>query len=150
MAVMRERPYTQFNFLVDLGDGDHDSVDAGFSEVVGLDVSVDVIEYRTGNSKVNEPIKLTGLTRVGDVTLRRGLIGSLTLWQWLGAVREGGPDALRTVTIRLLDEDRSDVAMTWRLVGARPIRHVSGPLVGVGTDVAIEELVLACERIEIE
>lgn len=68
MAVTRDHPYTQFNFLVDFGDGGG-GVEAGFAEVSGLDAHLDVIEYRNGNSKVNEPIKLAGLSRVGDVTL---------------------------------------------------------------------------------
>ena len=149
MAILREQPYNQFNFLVDLGDGS-DSFDAGFAEVSGLDVSVEVIEYRNGNSKVNEPTKITGLTRVGDVTLKRGLIGSLTLWEWLRDVSAGKQDATRNVVIQLLNEDRSDTVMTWKLVRARPVRHVSGPLDGSGTDLAIEELVLAYERLELE
>ena len=149
MAVTRDHPYTQFNFLVDLGSGT-DVPDAGFAEVSGLDTHVDVIEYRNGNSKVNEPIKITGLTRVSDVTLKRGVIGSLSLWQWFTDVRAGTPDAVRPVTIQLQNEDRSETVMTWKLVGARPVRHVSGPLEAVGTDVAIEELVLAYERLELE
>ncbi len=149
MAVVRDHPYTQFNFLVDVGTGS-DGPDAGFAEVSGLDTHVDVIEYRTGNSRVNEPMKLTGLTRVSDVTLRRGLIGSLSLWQWFIEVRNGDPNAARSVMIQLLNEDRSDVVMTWQLVRARPVKHVSGPLVASGTDIAIEELVLSCERLELE
>ena len=149
LAILRDHPYPQFNFLVEFGDGG-DGFEAGFAEVSGLDAHVDVIEYRTGNSKVNEPIKLTGLSRVGDVTLRRGVIGSLNLWQWFAEVRNGGPNAVRTVSIQLQNEDRSATVMTWRLIRARPIKHVSGPLDAVGTDVAVEELVLAYERLELE
>jgi phage tail-like protein len=149
MAVMRDHPYNRFNFLVDFGSGS-DGPDAGFAEVSGLDSHVDVIEYRVGNSKVSEPTKLTGLTRVSDVSLRRGLIGSLMLWQWFDAVRNGDQTALRTVTIQLQNEDRSATVMTWKLQRARPIKHVSGPLDAKGTDVAIEELVLAYERLELE
>jgi phage tail-like protein len=149
MAVLRETPYTQFNFLVDFG-ADTGSVDAGFAEVTGLDVGVEVLEYRNGNSKVNAPIKINGLTRVGDVTLKRGLIGSLTLWEWFRDVSAGIPDATRDVVIQLLSEDRSDPVMTWKLVRARPVRHVSGPLNASGADLAIEELVLAYERLELE
>ena len=149
MAVFRDHPYPQFNFLVDLGNGS-DGVDAGFAEVSGLDAHVDVIEYRAGNSKVNEPLKITGLARVGDVTLKRGVIGSLTLWQWFAEVRNGDPNAVRDVTIHLLNEERDGPVMSWRLHRARPIRHVSGPLDAAGTDVAIEELVLSCERLDVE
>ena len=150
MAVMRDRPYTQFNFLVDLGSGDASSVDAGFQEVTGLDSSVDVIEYRTGNSKESSPIKLTGLNRVSDVTLKRGVIGSLTLYQWFDEIRNGSQNALRTVRISLQSEDRADIVMTWRLLRARVIKHTSGPLNATGGDVAVEQIVLAYERLELE
>lgn len=149
MAVARDHPYAQYNFVVDVGGGG-DGVDAGFAEVHGLSADVDVIEYRTGNSKMNEPMLLPGITRYGPVTLRRGIIGMLTLWQWLDAVRSGNGNARRTVTVQLLNEDRTEVAMTWRLLRAWPRRHASGPLLATGTDVAIEELVLSCERIEVE
>jgi phage tail-like protein len=150
MAVLRERPYTQFNFLVDVGAGDTGGIDAGFETVTGLESWVDVIEYRNGNSKENSPIKLTGLNRVSDVTLTRGLIGSLSLYQWFNDIRNGTQNALRTVTISLQNEDRSEIVMTWRLLRARIIKHSAGPLNGKGTDVAMEEMVLAHERLELE
>lgn len=149
MAVVRDYPYTQFNFLVDFGEGSEQAV-AGFSEVSGLDAYVDVIEYRNGNSRVSEPIKITGMSRVGDVTLRRGLIGALNLWEWFEQVRSGDPNSARSVTIQLLNEDRSDTVMTWKLAQARPVKHVSGPLEAVGADVVIEELVLSYERLGVE
>lgn len=150
MAVARDRPYTQFNFLVDFGDGGADGPHAGFQEVSGLESSVDVIEYRNGNARENAPIKLTGLNRVADVVLRRGVTGSLNLYQWFNDIRNGNPGALRTVTIQLQNEDHTANVMTWKLLRARIVKHTSGPLNARGTDVALEELVLACERLEIE
>ena len=150
MAVLRDRPYVQFNFLVDLGDGVTEGPNAGFSEVSGIGMSVDVIEYRTGNARENSVIKLTGLDRASDVTLKRGLIGSLNLYQWLNQIRNGDQNALRTVTIQLLNEDHTDVVHTWKLLRARIIKHTSGPLNAKGTDVAMEEMVLAYERLEQE
>jgi phage tail-like protein len=149
MAVLRERPYAQFNFLVDLGTGT-DGPEAGFQECSGISARVDVIEYRNGNDRDNTPRKLTGLHRVDDVTLRRGIIGSLNLYQWLDQIRNGDPAGLRTVLIQLQNEDHTAVVMTWRLLGARIVKHVSGPLNARGNDVAIEEITLAYERLEIE
>jgi hypothetical protein len=54
MAVLRDRPYTQFNFLVDLGDGVTEGPTAGFQEVSGIGMEVTVTEYRNGNS-ISEP-----------------------------------------------------------------------------------------------
>ena len=150
MATQRERPYNRFNFLVDLGDGNTEGPDAGFAEVRGLGMQLEVIEYRNGNSRENEPMKITGLARVGDVTLRRGLIGSLKLYHWIDQIRNGDTNALRTVTIQLRNEDHTATVQTWKLLRARIVKHVSGPFNAKGGDVAMEEMVLAFERLEIE
>ena len=150
MATRRDNPYPQFNFLVDLGTGDSEGIEAGFQECSGISMSVDVIEYRNGNDRENDVRKITGLNRVSDVTLRRGVIGSLNLYQWLDQIRNGDHGAKRTVTIQLQSEDRTGIVMTWKLMGACIIKHTSGPLNAKGTDVAIEEITLAYERLEIE
>jgi phage tail-like protein len=150
MAVLRDRPYAQFNFLVDLGTGTTDGPEAGFQECGALSMSVDVIEYRNGNDKENNPRKLTGLSRVSDVTLKRGIIGSLGLYKWIDQIRNGDQAGFRTVTIQLQNEDHSATVMTWKLLRARIIKHTSGPLNAKGTDVVMEELTLAYERLEME
>jgi len=151
MAVLREtgRPYVQFNFLVDLGAGT-DGPDAGFQEVSGIGMEVTVAEYRNGNHKENSVMKITGMNKSTDVTLKRGVIGSLTLYQWLDDIRNGNQSALRNVSIQLQAEDHSQTVATWKLQRARIIKHTSGPLNAKGTDVAMEELVLAYERLEME
>lgn len=150
MAVLRDQPYAQFNFVIDLGTGETEGPEAGFQECSPISTSVDVIEYRNGNEKENAPRKLSGLHRVSDVTLKRGLIGSLNLYQWLDQIRNGDAAAIRTVVIRLMSEDRTASVMTWRLLRARIIKHTSGPLNARGTDVAMEEMTLAYERLELE
>jgi phage tail-like protein len=81
MPIERDRPYSAFNFLVQLGTGaDTTNVKAGFQEVSGLSVEVTVQEYRPGNHPFNTTIKVTGMHKIGDVTLKRGLIGSTDLY----------------------------------------------------------------------
>jgi len=150
MAVLRNFPYAQFNFVVDLGTGETDGPQAGFQECSPVETSVEVIEYRNGNDRENNVRKLAGLTRAFDVTLRRGIIGSLDLFEWLEQVRNGDQAAVRNVTLRLLSEDRAQVAQTWRLQRARIVKHVTGPFNARSSEVAIEELTLAYERLEIE
>jgi phage tail-like protein len=150
MAVQRDRPYTQFNFLVDLGDGVTDGPRAGFEEVSGIGIEVNVIEYRNGNARENSVIKLAGLAKYPDVTFKRGIIGSLDLYQWIDQIRNGGQAALRNVTVQLQNEDHTEIVQTWKLLRARIVKHVSGPLNARGNDVAIEEMVLAYERLELE
>src|SRR4051812_8412952 len=150
MAVLRERPYVQFNFLVDLGTGSTDGADAGFQEISNVGMEVTVAEYRNGNEKENSVRKITGLNKATDVTMKRGVIGSLTLYSWLYQIRNGDQGALRTVTIQLQNEDHTAVVQTWKLLRARMTKHMSGPFNAKGTDVAMEELVLAYERLEME
>ena len=148
MAAERDRPYVQFNFLVNLGDGNTDGPVAGFQEISGIGMEVTVAEYRNGNEKENSVRKITGLNKATDVTMKRGVIGSLNLYQWLNDIRNGDQNAYRTVTIQLQNEDHTSIVQTWKLLRARITKHTSGPLNAKGTDVAMEELVIAYERLE--
>ena len=150
MAVLRDRPYVQFNFLVNLGDGVTDGPEAGFQEMSNVGMEVTVAEYRNGNEKENSVRKVTGLNKATDVTMKRGVIGSLNLYRWLDQIRNGDQNALRTVTVQLQNEDHTQVVQTWKLLRARVIKHISGPFNAKGTDVAMEELTLSFERLEME
>ena len=127
-----------------------DGPEAGFQEVSGIGMEVTVSEYRNGNSGENSVIKITGLNKSTDVTLKRGVIGTVTLYRWLDEIRNGNQKAYRDISIQLQSEDHSKTVMTWRLRRARIIKFTSGPLNAKGTDVAMEELVLSYERLEME
>jgi len=150
MAVFRDRPYVQFNFHVNLGDNVTNTPQAGFQEISGIGMEVTITEYRPGNYAFNNVIKTAGLNKATDVTMKRGVIGSLDLYNWLDAVRNGSDNGLRKVTIELKNEDRTATVQTWRLINARIMKHVSGPMSAKGTDVALEELTLSYERLEME
>jgi phage tail-like protein len=150
MAVQRDRPYSNFNFLVDLGAGDSESVQAGFEEVILPEISVEVIEYRNGNERESHVRKMPGLNKSSDVTLKRGVIGSLDLYQWIDQVRRGDSSAYRTVVITLLNEDRSSAVLTWRLRNAWPVKYSFANLNAKSNDTLIEELVLTFEHLDIE
>jgi phage tail-like protein len=149
MAVLRDRPYVQFNFLVNLGNGT-DGPEAGFQECSNIGMEVTVAEYRNGNERENSVRKITGLNKSTDVTLKRGVIGSLNLYNWLNDIRNGNQNAFKDITIELQNEDHTAVVLTWRLRRARIIKHISGPMNAKGTDVAMEELTLAYERLDME
>jgi phage tail-like protein len=78
------------------------------------------------------------------------VIGSLNLYAWLNQIRNGDQKAYRTVVVQLQNEEHTAVVQTWKLLRARIIKHVSGPMNAKGTDVAMEELTLAYERLEME
>jgi phage tail-like protein len=151
MAVQRDIPYSQFNYLVDLGDGT-DGPKAGFQEVTGLGMEINVAEYRRGNAEENVTTKVTGTYKVPDITLKRGVIAFLDLNNWLDLVRQGkqGDDVNKTVIIHLRNEERSENVLTWKLLRARPIKYTGPSFNAKGTDVAVEEIVLACENIVME
>ncbi|MCX6595575.1 MAG: phage tail protein [Acidobacteria bacterium] len=151
MPTFRDNPYGAFNFLVALGgsqgDGSSGSVVGGFSDVSGLGVDVSYSEYRNGNEKFNTVRKVPNTHKNDDVTLKRGLVGSDDLFQWLKGVRDGTADP-RTITITLLDEARQPVA-TWALRNAQP-KKWTGPTLAAkgGGEVAMEEISLVHEGIE--
>ncbi len=143
MPVKRDNPYGTFNFHVTI-----DGNEGGFQEVSGLNVDLTIAEYRNGNEKVNHTRKVTGMYKVGDVTLKRGLMGADDLNQWLIQTRTGDPKAPKTVKIEMIDELGQNPVATWTLLNARPMKYTAPSLNAKGgTDVAIEELVLACEDI---
>lgn len=151
MAELRDTPYGVFNYLVNLGDGTEADVQGGFSEVSGLNAEVTIAEYRNGNAPTNYVTKVPTIHKAGDVTLKRGVIGAQNLYDWLQQVRAGDVTAKRDVQVKLRSEDpASDSAViTWRLVNAMPIKWTGPTLTAKGgSDVAIEELVLAVEHIE--
>ena len=150
MAVQRDRPYVQFNFLVDLGTGVTDGPQAGFQEISNIGMEVTIAEYRTGNMKENSVQKISGLNKATDVTMKRGVIGVLDLYQWLDDIRNGNQTASRTITVQLQNEDHTQVVQTWKLLRAKIIKHISGPMNAKGTDVAMEELTVAYERLVME
>jgi phage tail-like protein len=151
MATFRENPYGAFNFLVSLGgsqgSGDAGQIVGGFSDVSGLGMDVNYSEYRNGNEKFNTSRKVPNTHKLDDVTLKRGLVGSDDIFQWIKTVRDGTADP-RQVQITMLDEARNAV-VTFTLRNAQPKKY-TGPTLAAkgGGEVAMEELHLVHEGIE--
>ena len=73
----RTTPYGAFNYLVNFDGGE---VFGGFSDVSGIGTEVTVAEYRNGNEKENHVRKVAGIHKVSDVTLKRGILNSKSLF----------------------------------------------------------------------
>lgn len=142
----RTHPYGAFNFIVNLNGprGPEDPL-GGFSDVSGIGTENTVAEYRNGNDPENHVRKVPGVHKVSDVTLKRGIVNSADLFEWIEAVRRTGVVGQRTVTITLRDE-ASQPVQTWTLRGVVPLKY-TGPTLAAkgGGDVAMEELVLSAE-----
>jgi phage tail-like protein len=145
----RNDPGGQFTFLVHLGVGNTKDPQAAFLEC-NIGIEATVAKCRKRNEKENSIRKITGLNKSTDVTFKRGVIGSLTLSNWLNDIRNGNKAANRDVTIQLRSKDDCAVVQSWKLTRARIIKFVSGPIKAKGTDLAMEELTLAYERLEME
>jgi len=142
----RSTPYGAFNFVVNFDGGEEFG---GFSDVSGIGTEVTVAEYRFGNDKENHVRKVAGVHKVSDVTLKRGILNSKTLFDWIAVTRTQGPDAQKSVTITLLDESQKPV-QSWVLRGVIPMKYTGPTLAGKGGgDVAMEELVLSAEAMEL-
>ena len=144
MAVQRDNPYPNFNFVVDIGGKE----EIAFSEVELPAAEIEAIEYREGGDGTSAARKLPGRVRYGNAVLRRGIAGDLELWEWFKAVRDG-QILRRNVTITLLDEQRNPV-QRWLLRDAWPTKYHSSDLNAKGNEVSLETLELAVEGFELE
>lgn len=144
---MAERlsPYSAFNFLVEING---ENISAGFSEISGIGAEITLAEYREGTDKQNHVRKIPNMNKVSDVTLKRGIIKSKDLWDWVDLIRTKGWEGQRDVSITLMDESHENAVSKWVLQRAIPIKY-TGPSLNAkgGTDVAMEELVLSAEGI---
>jgi len=150
MQIQSKDAFTHFNFLLHLWDSGSAGPHAGFQECSGDGVDFTVGEYRKDRPTGETTHLIRGLNKFGSITLKRGVVSAPDFSQWLEDIRQSNHGALRNVTIRLQNEKRTEAVQTWRLVRARIIKHVSGPMNAKGTDVAMEELTLAYERLEME
>jgi phage tail-like protein len=132
----RTAPYHAYNFVLYLKDANSaEKPLGGFSHVDGLDP--DGLDP-----------KIPGIHKVSDVTLKRGVIDSSDLSSWITSARGNGASAMREVTVTQLDVGNLPLK-SWRLVNVTPVKYTGPELGSKGGDLAIEELVLSPERIEI-
>ena len=131
-------PHGKFNYKVEI-----DGLEAGgFAEVTGFDASIDVIEYREGDM-TQTPIKVPGLKKYGNITLKQGLVDSMVLYEWMTAGLEGDVER-KTLTITLLDIAGSPAA-SWQIINAWPVKYTAPDFNATSSEVAIESLEIAHE-----
>ena len=137
-------PLPKFYFSVQLGDDDTVS----FQEVDGLDSETQIIEYRHGNSPVFYPIKMPGLGKVGNVTMRKGIfVNDSKFWDWYNEIKMNTIER-RTVIISLLDETGTP-KRTWTLNNAWPTKITGTDLKSEGNEVAVESIEVAYETLTV-
>lgn len=137
-------PVSAFHFQVEWG-----GTRIGFTEVSGLSVEVQPIEYREGSSLEYQATKMPGIPQYSNITLKRGVFrGDNEFFQWLNTVKMNNIER-RDITISLLNEEHAPV-MVWKVKDAWPSK-VEGPsLNSTGNEVAVESIELCHEGLTIE
>ena len=153
MANSRTAPYPAYNYTVSFVNLDGvpkpDDLLGGFSDVSGLSTEIHISEYRNGNESESAVRKVPGSYKVGDVTLKRGVVNTIPMFNWHLQTRKYGIAAQRDVVITMQDESGSPV-QKWTLRRAVPMKYTGPTLAGKGGgEVAMEELVLSAEGFEV-
>jgi phage tail-like protein len=141
---MPEYPMPKFHFQVQWG-----GTKIGFTEVTGLEVTTDKIEYRDGASKEYHKIRMPGMQTFGDLTLKRGVFaGDNEFYDWWNTVALNTVER-RDITISLLNESHEPV-LVWKVKKAWPTKVTSTDLNASGNETAIETLMLTHEGLTME
>jgi phage tail-like protein len=137
-------PLPKFHFQVDWG-----GTRIGFTEVSGLDFSIDPIEYRDGSSPEYHKIKMPGMQKFSNITMKRGVFKSDNeFYAWINTVQLNTIER-RDLTISLLNENHEPVVV-WKVKNAWPVKLTSTDLKSDGNEAAIESLELAHEGLTIQ
>jgi phage tail-like protein len=125
-----------------------DSDVMSFQEISGLDIEAQPIEYRHGDSPSFSSIKMPGLKKFSDVTMKKGVLKSDNkFWDWFNEIKMNTVKRI-PVTISLLDEEGSPT-MVWTLTNAFPLKISGTDLKSTGNEVAVETIVIAHEGLTI-
>jgi len=137
-------PLVKFHFQVEWG-----GTKIGFTEVSGLDVETEVVEYRDGASPEYSKIKMPGMQKFSNITLKRGTFKSDNeYFKWWNTVKLNTIER-RDITISLLNEEHAPV-ITWRVKNAWPSKVQSTDLKAEGNEVAIESMEIVHEGLSIQ
>ncbi len=141
---MTDYPLPKFHFQVEWG-----GAKMAFTEVSGLDVETEVIEYRDGTSPEFFKTKMPGMQKFSNLTLKRGTFkGDNSFREWYNTIALNKVDR-RDVTISLLNEEH-EPTVVWKVIKAWPVKVQATDLKADGNEVAIETLELAHEGFNTE
>ena len=141
---MSNYPLPKFHFEVDWG-----GTRIGFTEVSGLTVETEVIEYREGANPEYHKQKMPGMQKFGNITLKRGTFNSDNeYYSWWNTVKLNTIER-RDIIIKLLNEEHEPV-MSWKIKNAWPSKVESTDLKADGNEVAIESIEVVHEGLTID
>lgn len=137
-------PLSSFSFQVTWGT----QTKIPFQEVSGLDTETQILEYRHSNSPAYSTIKMPGIKKFGNVTMKRGIfVKDNTFWAWYSQITMNTIKRIGVV-VQLLDE-KGAPTMTWTLTNAWPTKISSPTMKSDGNEVAIQTIEIAHEGLVI-
>ncbi len=140
MADHQEYPLPRYHYQVDWG-----GKKISFTELTGMDQQIDVIEYRHSDSKDFSKIKMPGLRKFSNITMKRGKFeGDFDLNDWLDQISNDRVNGRRDLVIRLLNEKHEPVAV-WKAIRCFPIKVTATDLKSDANEIAIESIEIAHE-----
>ena len=141
---MSDYPLPKFHFQVEWG-----GTRVGFTEVSGLDVETEVIEYRDGALREFSKLKIPGMQKYANITMKRGVFKSDNdYFKWWNTVSLNTVER-RDVIVSLLNEAHEPV-MVWKIKNAWPTKIASTDLKSDGNEIAIESIELAHDGLSIQ
>lgn len=139
----RNDPYRNFRFKVEINGI---TLKGGFSDATIPDSSTEPVDYREGHEDPWQR-KLSGLTKYGSLTLKKGLVDSMELYNWRKQVEQSGANKNRKdISLILVDEEGKD-SCRWDILAAWPTKYSSSGFEAKGNAVMIETFELALEKI---
>lgn len=136
-------PKPKFHFVVTFDD-----VEMQFAEVSGLDVETQSLEYRAGNAPVFSTLKMPGMVKTPNITMKRGVfVNGSGIWDWFGQIQMN-TISRKALTISLMDENGKPT-MVWQVQNAFPVKVTGTDLKAEGNEIAIESIEFAHEGLTI-
>jgi phage tail-like protein len=120
----------------------------GFAEVIFPPFTVDDTHRPQDELVATDGNETTEKAADNHIVLKRGLTGSLDLYDWWDKARHGKAPKRRTLKIELLSEDQSTVVLTWRFRNVRPVSLGYSPLRAMQGGIVMETVVLAFDSME--
>jgi len=137
-------PLPKFHFQVKWDD-----TELAFQEVSGLDIETEPLEYRAGNNPVFSKIKMPGMIKSGNITMKKGVfVKDNAIFDWFAEIKMNTIKR-KAITISLLDEAQAPT-MVWKVQNAFPVKVQGTDLKAEGNEVAVESIEIAHEGFVIE
>jgi phage tail-like protein len=136
---------TANRFYVEIGS----DIKACFSECSGLGITIDKDVYLEGGVNNQQRIFLKQ-SKFSDVTLKRGMTNDIIFWEWISQVLNSSTTPQKRLSVNiLLFNQGGETMQTWTLHGAIPVAWKAPSLQANSNTMAIEELTLAYESVNI-